>query len=254
MIDAHNHLDFDAFDADRSRVVAEARARDVSSFVLAGTHPDTWSRTAFVAENHGGIAVLGVHPGWADRIADWDAVLAELRCVHAAGIGEIGLDRRAATTDEALDWQVRGLRAQLSLARELDRVVVFHCVGAYPELLATIRRDGLPGAGGMIHGWSGPPDRVAEALDLGLSISFGPAIARSHAPRQAASARAVPLDRLLVETDAPDQPLESGRRGVPADLGVVADAVAQARDVPSATVREATHDNAIRLFAIGSSP
>ncbi|MEM6926668.1 MAG: TatD family hydrolase [Myxococcota bacterium] len=253
MIDAHNHLDFEDFDADRASVVAQAREQGVVGWILAGTHPDTWTRTRTVATSTGGVALLGVHPGWARDITDWDAVIAELEAAAPPGIGEIGLDRRV---DADLDWQTTGLRAQLALARALDRPVAFHSVGAYPEHLATVRRDGLPAAGGMIHRWSGPPDRVPEAMALGLSLSFGLAITNPHAPRQMASARAVTLDRLLIETDCPDQaPRGLDRtRGAPADLARVAAAVAGARKEDVATVVHATHANTARLFGLGSPP
>ncbi|MEN0062680.1 MAG: TatD family hydrolase [Myxococcota bacterium] len=247
MIDAHNHLDFEAFAADRAAVIAEARASGIVASVLAGTHPETWERTRAVAKEGGDVAVLGVHPAWADRVADWDDIVAALEKASPVGIGEIGLDRRV-TKD--LAWQQAGLRAQLAMARATDRPVIFHCVRAYPELLATIRRDGLPQAGGMIHGWTGPPDRVAEAVALGLSLSFGLAITHAHAPRQAASARATPADRLLVETDCPDT-RPSKARGAPTDLMRVIEAVARARGESADAVAQTTHDNAARMFGMG---
>lgn len=254
MIDAHNHLDFDDFDSDRASVVAEARASGITGWIVAGTHPATWGRTQAVADATGGWAVLGVHPGWAGRVRDWRVVADALRGFSPLGVGEIGLDRRTAESAEGFSWQVEGMRAQLAVARELERPVVFHCVGAYPELLAVIRRDGLPVAGGFVHGWSGPPDRVAEALALGLGLSFGPAITAARAPRQVASARATPRDRLFVETDSPDQaPRGIGpRRGTPSDLVRVVAALAAARGEDVAVTRRATRDNTARLFGLGS--
>lgn len=256
MIDAHNHLDFAEFDADRAEVVAEARAGGVVGSIVAGTAPATWPRTMAVAAATNCLAMVGVHPGWVHHVADWEAIGEALAAHPARGIGEIGLDRRTAADDATWAWQIAGLRAQLAVARATDRPVAFHCVGAYPELLATIRRDGLPKTGGYVHGWSGPPDRVDEAVTLGLHLSFGPPVTGAHAPRQWASARAVPLDRLLVETDAPDQAPrgEGRRRGRPADVRVVAEAVAKARGDAFDDVASATHDNVLRLFQLDRWP
>jgi TatD DNase family protein len=107
---------------------------------------------------------------------------------------------------------------------------VLHIVRAGPEALRVLRADGLPRAGGMVHGCSLAADLVPAYLALGLQLSFGSAITRSG--RAAAALRAVPDDRLLLETDCPDQPLHPGTRGEPADLPSILAAAAALRGRP----------------------
>lgn len=241
--DAHTHLDFPAFDGDRAQVMDRARAAGVDGWVIAGADPAHWPRVIATAAATGGIAVLGLHPWWVEK-ADVDAVLADLAdALTPDGLGECGLDYARARRDADRDAQRKALRPQLALARERDVPVVLHCVRAYPDLLGILRRDGAPP--GMVHGWTGPPDLVRPFLDLGLYLSFGTAIARPGKARSAVAA--VPDDRLLLETDAPDRPL-SGDRGEPADLVAIAAAAAKVRGGSAAEVLSVTGDNARRLF------
>ena len=128
-----------------------------------------------------------------------------------------------------MDQQEAWFRAQLALARELDVPVVLHCVRAGQRLLDVVAADGLPSAGGMLHGWGGPADQAARAVKLGLHVSFGPLVCRGRAKRARASVVAVPVERLLVETDAPDQPLPGRTVGEPADVVRVLATVAHLR-------------------------
>jgi TatD DNase family protein len=160
LADAHTHLDFPEFDADRDAVVLRARSVGVARWVICGSRHEHWSETERIAAETGGIAILGVHP-WstaeldAKGLAPW---LEDLKQRDLRGIGEIGLD----TLHGGWENQRRGFRDQLAIARERELPVVLHCVRAYPELLALLERDGVPRAGGMMHAWSGPPDQVAR--------------------------------------------------------------------------------------------
>ncbi|MEQ1505393.1 MAG: TatD family hydrolase [Myxococcota bacterium] len=249
MVDAHTHLDFAEFDADRDAVVARARAAGVATFVVCGSDPDRWDHAAAIARAHGGVAALGIHP-WtasgldADGLAPW---LDRLRA-WTGPIGEIGLDALWATDDVARANQRRAVREQLALARDRDAVVVLHCVRAYPELLALAVRDGLPRAGGMVHAWSGPPELVPRALALGLHLSFGPMILRDRARKARASVREVPADRLLVETDCPNMLPPGETRGEPSHLPRVVAELAALRGEDPAAIAAITAQNARRLL------
>lgn len=248
-IDAHNHLDLPAFDADRDAVVDEAARAGVASSVLAGADPADWDRVEALGTARGWPWVIGVHPWWCGALDDagLDAVLAALAARPTPwGVGETGLDRRRG----AMALQERSLRAHLGLARERAVPVVLHLVGAYPEALAVLREVGVP-AGGMVHSWSGPPDLVDAYLALGLHLSFGASACRPG--RAASSAVRVPADRLLLETDAPDQPLRAQTRGVPADLVAIAERIGALRGVSGAELLDASAVNVRRLFG-GACP
>jgi TatD DNase family protein len=250
LVDAHTHLDVEALDADLDAVVARARAAGVAWWLICGSDPDAWDHTEAVAARTGGVAALGVHPWVAAELSDSgvDAWIEALATRSPRIVGEIGLDALWYRDDTARARQRRAVRAQLALARERDVPVVLHCVRAYPELLALVERDGLPAAGGMVHGWSGPPGEVARALRLGLHVSFGPLVLRDKARKARQSVAEVPLDRLLVETDCPSMAPLGVERGEPAHVVQVAAEVAALRGVDAAEVAAATNANAERLL------
>jgi TatD DNase family protein len=250
LVDAHTHLDFEEFDADRDEVVARARRAGVDRWVLCGSIHERWDHTEQIARETGGIAILGVHPWFAAELdtgalAPW---LEDLRRRALVAVGEIGLDALYARTDEARENQRHALRAQLALARERELPVVLHCVRAYPELLAILERDGVPRAGGMMHAWSGPPDQVERALRLGLHVSFGPLVMRDRARKARQSVPLVPDERLLVETDCPNGMPPGETRGEPAHLVQVIEALAELRSQSPGHVGRVTSDNALRLL------
>lgn len=249
-MDAHVHLDFPAYDADREAVIARARAEGIGRFVLPGTDPDAWDRTTRLARQLGSWVVLGVHP-WDTasvdeaRIAAW---VDDLAARNPDGIGEIGLDALRAPDDAARARQRRWFRAQLAVARAKDLPVVLHGVRAWPELLEICARDGLSKRGGMAHAWGGDPDLVDRAVAIGLHVSFGCSVIPERAKRARASVVRVPLERLLIETDGPDMRPPGVDRGEPRDLRAVAGVVAALRGVTVPWLLDRSARNVERLF------
>lgn len=257
-VDTHNHLDFPAFDADRDAVLEQARAAGVGGHLIAGVEPAHWPRQRALAAQHPGIRwTAGLHPQWAAKLtpdaidAALDGLPAQLDGPHAAcGIGETGLDRLFADP-ETLPRQIHAFRAQLAIARTHDRPLVLHIVRAHGKALEILKADGIPAAGGVVHSFSGNRELAREYLTLGLHIGFAGPICRANARTLRGAAEDVPLDRLLVETDAPDQSPPGGpARNEPTTLIAVAEAVAAARGVePDAVLRRSTR-NAEALFGV----
>ncbi len=214
--DAHNHLDARAFEGRREAVWARARAAGVTGCLIAGADPRDADRVASVANALGQPFALGVHPWWSDAVCGPDALAVLAARGDLAIVGETGLDRRNARTETAWQAQVALFRDHLALARTRGLPVVLHVVGAYPEALAWLRRDGVPAAGGMVHAWSGPVDLVAPYVALGLQLSFGGPVTRSRKVLEAALA--TPDEARLLESDAPDQPLAGRAASEPADV------------------------------------
>ena len=255
-IDAHCHLDVARFDADRAAVMACAEAQGITGYLVAGVDPEGWRRQRQLAAAHRSVAwVAGLHPV---SVAKMDAeerarAMEELpQCftgdTPAIGVGETGLDRRFAAP-ETLPIQVEVMRAHLALARDADLPVVLHVVAAHGHTLDVLRRDGLPAAGGMVHSYSGSADLVAEYVALGLSISFAANVVRPAAKKVRRAVSAVPRDRLLVETDAPDQSPAGPRvRNEPTALLDVARCVAELRGGATDEILALSRSNLERIF------
>ncbi|MBN2799156.1 MAG: TatD family hydrolase [Deltaproteobacteria bacterium] len=241
--DAHTHLDLMG---EPAAAMARALAAGVSGVAIAGADPVRWPEVLRVGAAVGAVVTLGLHPWFVD--AGWEVAVAALPR-PTGGVGEIGLDWRRAGDDHVRAHQIAAFRAQLALAREAEVPVCLHLVGAVDEGLAIAAGDGLPRPGGLVHGWSGGPGRVARAVGLGLHLSFGPRELRTRAGR--ASLRVSPPSRLLLETDAPEVRVD-GRAAEPADLRRVAEAAGPLIGLaPEALLRRAG-DEARRLFLVQS--
>lgn len=248
-VDVHTHLDLPVFDADRDEVLRRASAVGVGRCVICAADPRDWDRVETIGRGLGTAWTLGIHPWWGTDLDDatHDALLYALASrATPHGIGETGLDFARAKEPAARDRQRASTRAHLALARERRVPIVLHVVRAYPQITALLKADGVPPAGAMIHAWSGPPDCLDKLVALGVSVSIGAGVARSA--RIAEVATRVPDDRLLLETDAPDQAWSAGERGEPADLIHVAEHVAALRGDTTSRVLDLSARNARRLF------
>lgn len=262
MIDSHCHLDKPEFDADRDAVLARARAAGVTEVIVPAIGPDGWEAlAAFAARTPGVHFGLGIHPqllpeldprGDERRLADLDAALAR---GGAVGVGECGLDLGTAAPGAGpfaapMERQLTVLRGHLELARRHRLPVLLHCLRAHDALLALLKEAPLP-RGGVLHSYSGSAEQVRGYAGRGLWFSFAGPLTYERARKPAQAARAVPRDRLLVETDAPDQtPRPHRGRNEPAYLAETAAALAAALGLPLAEVDALTSGNARALFAL----
>jgi TatD DNase family protein len=249
LVDTHLHLDLGQFDHDRSAVVERARAAGVSGFVLIGFEPLRWRTTAELCARYPDmVRAAGVHPNSA---ATWEAdtvdlLAAELGEPGVVALGEIGLDFYRDSADP--QTQRTAFAAQLELARALDVPVIIHQRAAEQEVLDTLQR--FAPLRGVMHCFTGDADFAGRCVALGLHLGIGGVLTfpRSTAIRDAV--RDAPMDRLLLETDAPfiaPQPWR-GRRNQPAYVSAVAAELADALDLNVEEVEEHTTRNAVELF------
>lgn len=263
MIDSHCHLDCDAFSLDRDAALARAGACGVTDIVVPAVGEDTWAPIAHLASHTGSPrchAALGVHPvALPNTSADDDNGLLRRLAVRldkgdVIAVGECGLD---ATLDLTLAPWVRQehmLCEQLLLAKRLNLPLILHGRGAeaYQRLLRCLQRLGLPQAGGVIHSYGGGAHLVEPFVALGLHFGFAGPATYANARKVRQSIAAVPKDRLLAETDAPDQTPEPYRpgRSEPAYVAQIVSGLASACDVPLNEMRALTVANARRLFRL----
>jgi TatD DNase family protein len=254
MFDAHCHLESERFDQDRNAVLGRGRAIGIKGWLVAGIGPDGWNRQAALNGIPDVHVAFGIHPLVAAELSELQLqnALVLLTKRHGIGLGEMGLDTRSRLGKETLPRQLAAFRAQLALAREVNLPIILHVVGSHGLALQTLAKDGVPTAGGMLHSYSGSPEMVSQYEALGLYISFSGSISRPKARRPVMSAAAVSDDRLLVETDCPDQrPHErKGDRNLPEYLSDVVGHVAQARGTSFSVVAQQTRHNACRLFGL----
>ena len=252
LIDSHAHLNLNRFNQDREAVIERARKAGLVAIVNIGTDLASSRATVKLAGKHDFIyAAVGVHPHDAKTVTQ--AVLDELRTLahhpKVVAIGEIGLDYYRDLSPR--DVQHRAFAEQLALAAELRLPVVVHSREAHADVLTSLR--GWEGTG-VLHSYSAGPEHLEEMLDLGFSIGISGPVTFPKANRLRAVAAAVPLERLLVETDCPYlTPVPyRGKRNEPAYVQYVVETVARTRKMPAEAVAQATVDNTHRLFGISN--
>lgn len=251
LVDSHCHLDAPEFDADRAQVLARARAAGVVAQVVPAIRlADFAALRDLCAANADLHPAYGLHPMFlADHApAHIDALREWLGRERAVAVGECGLDFFV----EGLDAQTQRdyFTAQLRLARDFDLPVILHARRAVDEIIATIKR--FAPLRGVVHSYSGSAEQARQLWNLGFFIGLGGPITYERAHRLRSLVATMPLEFLLLETDAPDQPLSThrGERNEPAYLIEVADTVARLRDADAASIAQATTLNAKRLFSL----
>jgi TatD DNase family protein len=233
LVDSHCHIDMPQFDADRDAVVERARAAGVARMMLIGGFDEHGGqrRALRVAEELRAPVTAGVHPHearlWTAAIDD------ELRGLAREGrivaLGEIGLDFHYDHSPRETQRAV--FRRQIHLAREVGLPVIVHTREADDETAAVLEEEGAAEVGGVIHCFTGGHELARRALALGLLVSFSGIVAFPRAEVIQDVARTLPLDRLLIETDAPflSPPPHRGKRNEPAFVAEVARKLAQLR-------------------------
>ena len=257
-VDSHAHIDGEEFDADRSEVVARARAAGVRAILNVGTgdpHSGSLERAVAVADEYEEVyAAVGVHPHDAklyDETAESRLVGLVERGGKVVAWGEIGLDYHYDHSPREVQREV--FARQLTLARTFNLPVIIHSRAADEETVEVLRGAyaGAP-RGGVMHCFGGGPALAEAALDLGFYISFAGNVTFKKAEPLREVARLVPLERLLVETDCPylaPVPLR-GRRNEPAFVVETARFLAELRGVGPAELGRLTSANFTRLFRV----
>ena len=256
MVDSHCHLAGREFAADLGEVISRAEVAGVATALCILSEADAdedaaaarlramWPGTRFAT---------GIHPhnagDSADDIAERVAAVARRVEAHrAAAIGEIGLDYHYDFSPRPIQQAV--FRAQLALARQTSMPIIIHTREATDDTFAILKENGGPSVRGVFHCFTGDVAMARAALDLGFYLSFGGIVTFPRAETVREAARLVPLDRLLVETDAPYlAPVPyRGQRNEPAYVACVIDRLAEVRGVPRADLAARTAENFAALF------
>lgn len=251
LFDSHAHLQDDRIRADHEAIIARAEEAGVAQILCCGSSEADWDQVAFLADRYPScvIPAFGLHPlFYRSRSVEWLLVLEKMLCRYqAAAIGEIGLDHSIQDCDRAdmLDVFVR----QISLAQKLGRPVSIHCRNAWEPLENALNQSVSVSIRGAVHSWSGSAGMLARIMKFGLYISFSAALTNDKNRRSRESALAVPLDRMLVETDSPDLvPFMRNGLNEPSFITDVVKKIADIRELSPEYVARVTYENGMLLF------
>ena len=245
LIDTHCHLDAAEFDADRDAVAARASAAGVGAIVVPGVERAGFAALLAVCERYPGcVPALGIHPMYVDSAVPEDlTVLREMIALHhPVAIGEIGLDFFVQDYDR--ERQELYFSEQLKIARGFDLPVLLHVRRAQDTVLKFLRLAKVKG--GIAHAFNGSRQQAEEFIKLGFKLGFGGAMTYDRATRLRELAATLPLDSIVLETDAPDIPpaFIGKARNSPEYLPRIAETLAELRGMTAAEVAEETTANA----------
>ncbi|MGQ9813750.1 MAG: TatD family hydrolase [Candidatus Roseilinea sp.] len=251
LFDTHCHLDVAAFDLDRNDVWARAQEAGVARLVNPAYDLASCRRAIKLAGEHAGIyAAVGIHPNDCTAFDDDLPALRELvKQPKVVAIGEIGLDYHWDRTTPA--QQATAFVAQLALAREFNLPVIVHCRDAYDDTLALLETHAR-GLRVVLHAFAGRIEHAERALQNGWHIGIGGPVTYRKAENLREVAGAIPLERMLLETDSPYLPPHPhrGQRNEPARLALVAESVSQVRGVSLKRVADETTSAAMTFFGL----
>lgn len=250
LVDTHCHLDVDPLASSLAEVLESARLAAVTRFVIPGVHPDGWEGMAALARGQEGIfPAFGIHPMHAGLVDDNVLACLEKFAPMGIAIGEIGLDP---TCSVSLEVQEQAFRKQLRSAVSLGLPVLVHCRHAFQRTLQILREEKADRVRGIMHAFSGSPEMALDFIRLGFLISIAGTVTWTNAIRPVKLARELPMESLVLETDAPDLTPQAfrGQPNQPAYLAEVLRAVARIRGISPDEVARQTTKNATRLLSL----
>lgn len=253
-IDTHCHFDFAPFVGDEAQSLARAARSGVERLIVPAVCAGHFDSVLLLARQHPMIhAALGLHPVWIAQHDDAALDALEQRLSHRppglVAVGEIGLDNYI--DDPQFDRQMALLEAQLRLAKRYSLPVILHSRRTHDPLAALLRRMALPRTG-VVHGFSGSLQQAQRFVSLGYRIGVGGTITYPRASKTRAVMAALPLNALVLETDAPDMPLNGwqGQPNRPERVAEVFHTLCQLRSEPAGEIADALFGNACRLFGL----
>ena len=253
LIDSHAHLEMSDFKRDLEQVIQREKESGVGYIFTVGTEKNDWKRALEIADSHPSIyAILGVHPHNAKEIDDetYRELKEHCRNGKVKAYGEIGLDFFRNLSPR--DIQLKRFREQIGLAKELGLPIVVHDREAHQETLEILKSEKAEECGGIIHCFSGDYEMARACMDMGFYISIPGSITFKNAEGFREIVKRIPLESLLVETDAPfltPEPFR-GKRNEPSYVRYTAQKVADIKKSSFEKVAEVTTDNALRVYRL----
>lgn len=254
LIDTHAHLDGSQFDQDREETIARAHDSGISQILTVGCDLESSAASIELAESHNHIyAAVGIHPH--DALQCDDAAIDQLRKMQkhpkVVAIGEIGLDFFRDRSPR--DKQREAFRMQIALAKEVGKPIIVHDRDAHDEVMQILREEDAASIGGVLHCFSGDLEMARACTEFGFYLSFPGTITYPKNEAARDIVKAIPVDRMLVETDCPYLSPQKfrGKRNEPAYVRYTAEKIAEIKGLTIEDVARVTSRNAFDLFGIG---
>ena len=251
LIDTHVHLNADHYDEDLDEVIERARTAGVEKMVVVGFDRKTIERTMELIDEHDDVyGVIGWHPVDAVDCTEADLEWIEELSKHEkiVGIGETGLDYHWDKSPKEIQKDI--FRRQIALAKRVNLPIIIHNRDSTEDCVEILKEEGPYEAGGIMHAFSADEKTADEVIGMNFHISIGGPVTFKNAQLPKDIAVHVPLNRLLVETDAPfltPHPYR-GKRNEPAHVKLVAEKIAELREISYEALAQATTENAEALF------
>ncbi|MCK4743978.1 MAG: TatD family hydrolase [Sulfuriflexus sp.] len=253
LIDTHCHLDRDSFSKDRLEIIEHCREMGINKIVVPAIDQSGWLQLLMLCETQKGLyPALGLHPMFLSSHKDKDVKLLEKwiedHRKQVVAVGEIGLDYY----DKQLDRKRQQIlfEAQLDIAQQADLPVILHVRKAHDRIIKTLKKFKVKG--GIIHAYSGSEQQAIKYIDMGFKLGFGGSVTYEKAKRIHRLAVNLPLDSIVLETDAPDMVVSAhhGERNSPEYLVDVLDSLVELRDESAEDIAAQTTQNAIDVLAL----
>jgi len=255
LIDTHCHLDHEAFEADRNDILSQASAAGVQMIVVPSVMPSNYVDVILLAQQHVNCCyALGIHPMYVDRVKpkslnDLNYLVEKTLQVEnkLVAIGEIGLD--LFVTKENKELQEHFFSEQLKIAQAYGLPVILHVRDAIDDVLKHLRR--VEVCGGIAHAFNGSQQQAEQLIAMGFKLGFGGAMTYERATKLRALAKTLPLESIVLETDAPDMPpawIEKNGRNSPLGLLQIAKELASVRRIPVSQIIEITSKNSAAVL------
>ena len=244
IFDSHTHLNAEQFENDIPETVQRAQELGVTEMAVVGFDTPTIEKSLELNQQYEGVySIIGWHPTEADLIQ-------KLTLPKVVALGEIGLDYH--WMEDPKEVQDRVFRRQIAIAKEMNLPISIHTREALEDTYKILKEEDIRDIGGIMHSFSGSGEWAKRFLDLGMHVSFSGVVSFKKALDVQEAATVVPMDKLLVETDAPylaPMPYR-GKRNEPGYTRYVVEKIAELRNLPWEEVARQTTENAHRLFRI----
>lgn len=256
LFDSHCHFDFADFDDQRELIWSKAQSLGITRLLIPSVNPDTWHQAKQISATFSGIVwSAGLHPWWIKSFLEnhtldhlvrrLDSAIEDKRCI---AIGETGLD---ALIDLKLSTQLEFFQCHIDAAKKFAKPLIVHSRKTHADIMDMIKKNQLR-SGGAIHAFSGSYEQAKAFVDIGFYLGVGGIITYERAHKTREAIKKIPLEYLLLETDAPDMPLQ-GQQGIvnsPINLLKIAESLAELKQLKIDKITEQTTNNAERLFGI----